>query len=225
MLTQILIVFSGIIIIILLAQVIIKNSVALAKHYGLSGTFIGLTILSIGTSIPEIMTHIIGSFNILSRPEQMNSVSALLLGTNIGSDIFQQNLVLPVIGLIGTIVVLKKNLWKEMGVLVMASVLVWLFALGGLISRLEGAILLLAYIGYLIYLQRTNVKESIEITEKLSKEKVRLAFGLLAISFIIMAVTTDHVLEASIKLVKLLPISASFFGVIVLGVASALPEL
>ncbi|MBU1973939.1 MAG: hypothetical protein KKH52_00925, partial [Nanoarchaeota archaeon] len=157
MLIESLTILIGFIIILLLASMIIKNSIELANHYGFSGTFIGLTVLSIGTSIPEIMTHIIGSINIVKDPSTLNTLSGLLIGTNIGSDIFQQNFVLPVVGLVGAIIVIRKNLLSEMGGLIAASLLVWVFSLGGFISRLEGAIMLLAYVGYLVYLKKSKI--------------------------------------------------------------------
>jgi len=143
MLVESLTLLAGVIIILALAELIIRNSIQIAKHYGLSGTFIGLTLLSIGTSIPEIMTHIIGSIDILKNPGMMNTLSGLLIGTNIGSDIFQQNFILPIIGIIGTIIVIRKNLFVEVGGLIIASLLVWVFSLGGYISRVEGGLLLL----------------------------------------------------------------------------------
>ncbi len=225
MLVESLIIIVGFVIIVLLANIVIKNSIQIAHHYGLSGTFIGLTILSIGTSIPEIMTHIIGSVNIIRNPSLMNSLSGLLIGNNIGSDIFQQNFVLAVIGLLGAIVVIRKNLIPEVGGLIAAAFLVWIFALGGFISRIEGAILILAYFAYLIYLKKSKISETFNALNHLSKKDIVLAFSLILVSFVIIAFVTDQVLESSTILVEALPISASFFGVILLGVASALPEL
>jgi cation:H+ antiporter len=225
MLFESLTLITGVLITLLLAQIIIKNSVELAKHWGLSGTFIGLTILSIGTSIPEIITHIVGSIDILRNPESLNTLSGLLIGTNIGSDIFQQNFILPVIGIIGTLIVIRKNLLTEMGGLIAAAVLVWLFALGGVISRWEGALLLLAYIGYLVYLKKSKISEEYKAANHLSRKQIIWAVLLIIIAFIIMAMVTEKVLTASTSLLASLPISASFFGVILLGVAAALPEL
>ena len=225
MLTELLTVIAGILIIVLLAEFIIKISLKVAHHYNWSGTFVGLTILSIGTSIPEIMTHIIGSANILKDPASMNTLSALLVGTNIGSDIFQQNFVLPLIGIIGTIMIAKKNLFIEMGCLIIATMLVWLTAIGGYISRFEGFILVAAYIGYLIYISRKNVS----YYHKPIKEKLTFHIGwailLLLASFLVMAFSADKVLASSEILVKQFNISASFFGIILLGIATALPEL
>ncbi len=226
MLNEILSLVIGFIIILVLAEMIIKNSISIAKHYGISGTFIGLTILSIGTSIPEIMTHIIGSVKIVSQPALMNTLSGLLIGNNIGSDIFQQNLVLPVIAIIGTVVVIRKNLFVEMGGLIGAALLVWLFSLGGVISQVEGWLLILAYLFYLLYLKKKKLHEKgVVATNDLSKKDIWLGTSLILISFVFMAFTAELVLDAATVIISSLSISASFFGVIMLGVASALPEL
>lgn len=225
MLVESLTIFAGIIIILGLAEIVIKKAIQLAEHYKLSGTFIALTVLSIGTSIPEIMTHIIGSVEIVKDPSLMNTLSGLLIGTNIGSDIFQQNFILAVIGLLGAVVVIKKNLNIEMGILIGAAVLVWIFSLGGFISRWEGLILVTAYVGYLIYLKTNKISEEFDAVNRLSKKGVVWSMVLIAISFVIMGFVTEEVLQASTTLVQILPISASFFGVILLGIASALPEL
>jgi cation:H+ antiporter len=225
MLIEALTILAGVVVILILAEIIIKHSIKLAGHFGLSGTFIGLTILSIGTSIPEIITHIIGSVNIVKDPSTMDTLSGLLIGTNIGSDIFQQNFVLAIIGLLGAVVVYKRNLNMEVGALIGAAALVWLFALGGKINRIEGLLLVVAYVAYLIYLKIRNVKEKTINLNHLPKKNIVWAFFLIIIGFIIMGFATDEVLKASTILVKSLPISASFFGVILLGIASALPEL
>ena len=90
---------AGILIVTLLSEVVIRESLALAKRFNWSGAFVGLSILSIGTSLPEIMTQVAGSVTILREPALLDTMSGLMLGSNIGSDIFQQNFVLPLVGL------------------------------------------------------------------------------------------------------------------------------
>jgi len=225
MLIEALTILAGVVVVLILAEMIVENSMRLAGHYGLSGTFIGLTVLSIGTSIPEILTHIIGSVNILQDPSSMNTLSGLLLGTNIGSDIFQQNFVMGIIGLFGAIIVIRKNLNVQVGALIGAAALVWLFALGGRINRIEGLLLVVAYIVYLIYLKVINVREETIELNNLSKKNILWAIFLIIVGFIIMGFATNIVLKVSEVLVNFLPISASFFGIILLGIAAALPEL
>ena len=222
---EIITILAGVIMILLLAEIIIKNSLQLAQHYGVSGTFIGLTILSIGTSIPEIITAVVGSIDILKYPEQINTLSSLIIGANTGSSIFQQNVVIPVVVLLGAVVVIKKNLFIEMGALIGATLLAWIFSVGGIITRLEGFILVFSYLVYLIYLKKNKISESIRTKNNLTQKLVIWSFSLILACFIIMSIVTSQVVDASVILVESLPISASFFGVILLGVASALPEL
>lgn len=225
MLSELLIILAGVLIILVLADIIVRSTMKISKHFGLSGTFVGLTVLSIGTSIPEIMSAVIGSYNIVRVPSRLNTISGLIVGQNVGSDIFQQSFVLAIVGIIGTIIVIRKNLLKEVGALIIGAALVWLFAFGGVITRIEGFLMLAAYIGYIIYLRNHRVHKKILKANLLTTQRLVLEIGLIVVCFIVMAFAADKVLDTSTFLVSTLSISASFFGVILLGVASALPEL
>lgn len=225
MIVEIITLLLGIIAVLILANVAVKNCIRLAEHFGLSGTFIGLTILSIGTSIPEIMTAVLGSVNILKDPTTMNSLSGLIIGTNVGSDIFQQSFVLALVGLIGTIVVVRKNLLSEVGALIAGATLMWIMCLGGFINRWEAVIMLLAYIGYMIYIEKTQIEKKHKIEENLSKKRVAFEIGSVLVAFIIMAFSANKVVQSAEFLVSQINMSASLFGVLMLGVAAALPEL
>jgi cation:H+ antiporter len=226
MLENTLILLAGVAAILLLGEVVIRNAVAIAEHYHLSGSFIGLTILSVGTSIPEIMTHVIASARILEEPAMMDTLSALVIGSNIGSDIIQQNLLLPVVGLVGTVLVVRAEVHMQIGALTAAALLLWAFALDGQITRLEGGLLVLGYAGYLLYLLREN-----HIVDRVAEQhdnpagRPLIKLLIIFVGFLLMAVVADRVVAAAIELVAVLPISASFFGIIILGVASAMPEL
>jgi cation:H+ antiporter len=225
MLADLLVVLGGALAILLVAEVVIRLTLRLARHYGLSGSFIGLTVLSIGTSLFEIMTHIVGSVRILYEPETMNTLSGLLLGSNIGSDIFQQNFVLPLVGLIGTVAVARRMLMTEVGALIAASAMLWLACLDGAVTRPEGGLLVSAYLGYLYYLGRTRHKARPRERSPLPRFRALLLALLITACFVAMGLLADPVLAAAQRLVAMLPLSASLFGVLVLGICAALPEL
>lgn len=226
MLADFLIVLGGALAILLLAEIVIRATLRLAGHYGLSGSFVGLTVLSVGTSLLEIVTHVIGSARILRAPESMDTLSALLLGSNVGSDIFQQNFVLPLVGLLGTVVVARRLLAVEVGGLLAASGLLWLACLGGTVTRLEGALLVAAYLGYLYYLARARRHDGARAHRaRLARGRAPLLALLVTACFAAMALAANPVLAAAERLVAALPLSASLFGVLVLGVCAALPEL
>ncbi|MFZ5467166.1 MAG: sodium:calcium antiporter [Pseudomonadota bacterium] len=226
MLADFAVVLGGTLVILVLAEVVIRQSVLIRHHYGLSGSFLGLTLLSVGTSLLEIMNHVIGSIHILRDPGSMVTLSALLLGSNVGSDIFQQNVVLAVVGLFATVVVVRRNMPIEVGGLVAASVLLWLACLGGAISRVEGGLLVAAYLAYLAYLRRFGEHEApSRQRHPRSSRRLVTAFGGILAGFAGMAWLADPVLVAASHLVERLPMSASLFGVVVLGICAALPEL
>ncbi len=215
----------GALLIFILAEVILRKTLDLGDHWGWTGSFLGLTVLSIGTSLPEILTHIIASIDILKDPSTFNTLSALVVGTNIGSDIFQQNLILPLVGIVGSIIILKKNLLKEMGGLIFASALLWVFSWSGLITRFEGILLVLTYLAYLIYLKNGEKSKKKIAKNHLSRYKLFSSMILILISFILVSVATEFILNLSEQIVASTGISASFFGVLILGVIAALPEL
>ncbi len=225
MLNEFIIVFIGGLLIVLLARLVIKRSIDLAEHWGLSETFVGMTILSIGTSLPEILTHVMGSIQIIQNKSLMDTVSALVIGTNIGSDIFQQNFILGIVAIIGTLVVLRKEIKPIIGGLIGGALILLIVSFGGFISKIEGAILFFGYFIYLIYLSRKGLNDKVKAKNHLDRRDLIFTIVLLLTSFGIMAFLANVVLESSQTLVKNLPISASFFGIVILGVVAALPEL
>lgn len=226
MLPDLLIVVGGALLILILAEIVLRETLALTAHYHVSASFVGLTVLSIGTSLLEIVTHVIGSVHILREPESMDTLSGLLIGSNIGSDIFQQNFVLPLIGLIGSVVVVRRLLLVEVGGLIGASCLLWLACAGGAVTRAEGLLLVLAYGAYLTYVARTGAHAGKVVHRRhLGPMRRYRAVATIALAFAAMAWVADPVLVAATRLVARLPVSASFFGVLVLGIAATLPEL
>ncbi|MFH1054360.1 MAG: hypothetical protein V1740_08115 [Candidatus Woesearchaeota archaeon] len=224
MFAEFLIVAIGCIFIILLANLVVKLCIILSEKFGLSNTFVGMTILSVGTSLPEIVTHVIGSLKILAEPNSMNTVSALVIGTNIGSDIFQQNFILGIVAILGTVILLKKEINPSIGGLIGSTVILLIFSANGVISRGEGIFLVLGYVAYVFYLERSGFNT--KLRKKSFKGRYLLIdISLLIVSFIIIAFFADRVLDSAQELVKFLPMSASFFGIIIIGIAAALPEL
>lgn len=221
------IVIGGALAILALAGMVIRHVLRLSRHFGFSGAFVGLTVFSIGTSLLEIMIHIMGSVRILRAPQDSATLSALLIGNNIGSDIFQQNFVLPVVALLGAVAIRKRNLRLEVGGLLAASVLLWLICLGGAITRLEGVLLVAAYAVYLAYVGRQQPHRQPEDDDgnRLGRGDMARAWLAVAAGFALMAAAAEPVVAASTRLVAVLPLSASLFGVLVLGICAALPEL
>jgi len=147
----------AIVFLVFVADKVVGKSIKLSKRLGISQIFIGLTVISIGTSLPEITTHVVASLDIVRGNIDPFIASSMVLGTNIGSDIVQQNLIIGIIGILailhGRIIHIRRKFLKEdFLIMILAAVLVLLFGQDGDISRAEGAVLFFGYILYLWFL-------------------------------------------------------------------------
>lgn len=138
-------VLGGIAALIFGGDVIVKSATVLARNWGMSDTVIGLTIVAVGTSLPELATSAVAAFR---------GNSDIAIGNVVGSNIFNIFLIL---GISSTILPLPFDNQSMIDVLVagFATILVLYFAGRGKrknINRAEGAILIIIYIVYVIYL-------------------------------------------------------------------------
>lgn len=126
------------------AYLLVESSITIAKHFQVPDLVIGISIVAIGTSLPELATSVVASY----RGE-----SDISVGNVIGSNIFNVLLVLGLVAVIMPISVGPQAISVDMWVMLAISVIIWPVMRTGLsISRIEGSILLIGYLGYMIYL-------------------------------------------------------------------------
>lgn len=141
---SLLLALGGLIITILGARFLVSGAVTAAQAIGLSEAVIGLTIVAIGTSMPELVTSVIAV-----RKGQGD----VALGNVIGSNIFNILGILGVTALVQPMVVPAQIIEFDMWVLAASAVLLVVFArTGRRISRREGAVMLVLYLAYLAWL-------------------------------------------------------------------------
>lgn len=122
---------------------VVDGASAIAARLGLSENLIGLTIVACGTSLPELVTSVVAA--------KKNELD-MALGNVIGSNIFNILFVLGVAATISPIVFIMENV-VDIGILIAMSVVAWLFtATRQKLERSEGALMLLIYAGYLVYI-------------------------------------------------------------------------
>lgn len=125
------------------ANLFVQSAVAIAKMFNVSDAIIGLTIVAIGTSLPELITSIVAAYK---------KESDIAIGNVVGSNIFN---ILGILGITALIIPISSvgisNI--DLGVMIFTAIILFpLSRTGFSISRLEGAILLLGYAGYIYYL-------------------------------------------------------------------------
>ncbi|MBW2985560.1 calcium/sodium antiporter [Candidatus Woesearchaeota archaeon] len=198
------------------ANIIVEYARKIARAFNVSDAFIGLTVLSIGTSLPEIFTHIISSINILNGIES----SGVAVGTNIGSNIIQITLILGVIALLTKVKTDKKILKMDYPIMLGSILLVFIFSLNGFIGHIEGFFLVSAYIIFLVWLSHKE-----KLIDKNPQKLELFHFLSLIVGFALLITSTKSVVNSALSLSHIWGVSESLIGVLIIGAATALPEL
>ncbi|WP_109357330.1 calcium/sodium antiporter [Sphingorhabdus sp. EL138] len=140
---SILILIGGIVLIIAGGRWLVEGAVDLARLVGMSEAVIGLTVIAIGTSLPELVTSVIAAYK---------GASAVALGNVLGSNIFNLLLIGGVTAVIAPGTIPGEITSYGLPLLIAISVLLMIFAATGRrITRWEGAILLVIYVAQLVY--------------------------------------------------------------------------
>lgn len=134
---------GGLVSVIFGGNLVVNNASQIAVSFGVSQNFIGLTIVAIGTSLPELVTSIVAT---------RKGDSGLALGNAIGSNIFNILFILGMSATISPLHILSESV-IDCVILLVSGILLFVFAYTKKsMNRTEGAICVLSYIGYTAYL-------------------------------------------------------------------------
>lgn len=228
----------SIIILVVFSNIAVGKLTGLAGYFRLSTTFMGVTVVALATSIPEISAHFTASIGILSGALDYEVSSAVVLGANIGSDVVQQTLIMAIVILIAGKLHFKRYfLWKTMLPMIITTLMCIVLGIDGQYSRVDGLILFGSFIGYMYYLyidERKHYKEEDhgfaetgETPEGIPQNaKEAWRDGLISVLALLITVGSAMVaLQVTEGIVAQTGIGGSMIGVLTLGIASALPEL
>jgi len=146
----------GLALLIVSSRILVWGAVEIAHGFGVSDLIIGLTVVAVGTSLPELASSIIAA---------RKGEHDIALGNILGSNLFNTLAVVGIAGTIHPLAVGPEVFNRDM--LVMAALTLSLFVIGygfrgpGRINRIEGAVLLVCYVGYTAYLISTVLAGSI----------------------------------------------------------------
>lgn len=140
---SIMLIILGLISVVVGAQLLVDSSVYFAMIFGVSEFIIALSMVAIGTSLPELA---------VSATALFKDKSDISLGNLLGSNIFNIFLILGVCSVISTISVDAKSLYSEFLLLIVTFLLFPIFYTGRKISRVEGSFLIVIYTLYLLFI-------------------------------------------------------------------------
>lgn len=240
---EIIIIFTMLIIstalLILSADFFVVGAKCIARRFGIAEVIIGLTIVSIGTSLPEIMvtgTAAMKANSASASMAELDTLSDLAIGNIYGSVLVQISLILGIVVLYKPLEVRPSWLGRDGLLMVLALLLFTLLLLTGSgLSRIEGAFLSLFYILYLVYLVKNRNKIRAEEGELV--ETIRGGFAWTTAAATIMVIVgltmaiyaSEHLIESVLRLGESMNLDQGAMGAImgtsVSAVGTSLPEL
>lgn len=223
MIISILIIIIGFVLLIKGADWMVFGASALAKKYNVSDLVIGLTIVSFGTSAPELVVNSVAS---------IQNHSDIVFGNVLGSNIVNLFLILGITGLVYPITVQSNTVWKEIPISLLAVVLLYVLSNGFLfqekpvVTWIDGGILLAMFAAFMVYIYSQMKSDRIEIRNPefgtMSNFKI---WGLIVIGIAGLVLGGKLVVDNAIKVATVLGVSEKVIGLTIVAIGTSLPEL
>jgi cation:H+ antiporter len=196
---------------------LVDGAQAIGLRYGLSPVFVGLTIVSMGTSAPELATTLTAAFK---------GAPAMALGNVIGSNLANIGLVLGIVGLLKAVQACKETVRSDYPMMLGALLLVWPLAQDGSLTRGDGGILLVVLMGYLFFvIRRERRKEPEELGSEDETMSGRQAIVWIVVGVGLLTLGSDWLVDGAAGLARRVGISERVIGLTLLALGTSLPEL
>ncbi len=208
----------GLIILLAGGKVLVDGATGIAFKLGMSTGLIGLTVVAFGTSAPELLVSVNAA---------LKGNSDISIGNVIGSNIANIALVLGISGLFYPILIRKAHLKFEYLITIAATLLFYILSFNGLISLVEGLILVTLFVGFNFYLFRFPVDNS-EVVQEI--EQVKKYSFLTSIALFIVGVGglyfgSELLVENAVNISRKYGVSERVIGVTIIAIGTSLPEL
>ena len=215
---QVVLLIIGIVVVLKGADWLTSGSVGMAERMGVPQIVIGLTIVAIGTSMPEFFVSLISAIN--GTPD-------LAVGNIVGSNIFNALLIVGIAAIVAPITILKTTVRQDVPVALLASVLLMIMTLDQHISRLDAAILFvlfIVFIGFTLRGAKNGQNDSSENTPKqfmpMGKAALLIIIGLAAL-----VAGSNLFVDNASSLARSLGVSDAVIGLTIVAGGTSLPEL
>ena len=222
MIIQILILIGGLLLILLGANYLVEGSSSVARKFGISEFVIGLTIVGIGTSTPEMVVSFLSSFQ---------GKAEMAIGNVVGSNIFNILMILGVTALVAPLAITKSNLKKDIpiniGVTILLIILGMNFTIFGFgkdqLSRVDGIILLALFAWYLWSSFKGDVAD--ETKEDTAERRTSISILMIIGGLAGLIIGGRLFVNSATELAKMFGVSDKFIAITVMAAGTSMPEL
>lgn len=224
-----LLIIVGFVLLIKGADYLVNGASSLAKRFNVSDIAIGLTVVAMGTSAPELVVNIISG----SVEDVSSGANEVVFGNIIGSNIFNIFLILGIASIIYPLTVERNALWKEVPYSLLATFIFFILVndvmfFGGDVNALDtkdGIILLVMFVLFLVYifmnLSRNPEAEvdDIEMHSNL-RTTIMIVVGIVGLVF-----GGNLIVDNAVTIAKFFDVSDKMIGLTILAAGTSLPEL
>lgn len=211
----------GFVLLIKGADIFVDGASNIARRIGIPSIIVGLTIVSLGTSAPELAVSVISA---------LNGTSDIAIGNVLGSNFFNSLMVLGGTALVVPLIFKKSTIKRDYFVDLFVTILVFILAFGfklkdNYLSRIDGIILVIlciSYITYLVYVvkKKNNLSEEPDKNVKILRNIILCIIGVVGI-----VIGGDVVVDSAKKIAFSFGMSEKLVGLTIVAMGTSLPEL
>ena len=217
---------SGIVVLYFGAEWLVRGASRLASSLGVSPIVIGLTVVSLGTSAPELVVCLVAA---------LQGNPGLAIGNVMGSNLANIGLILGLTSLVHPLEVKHRVVWREMPVMLLITFAIYPIAFDRVLSRMDGFMLLLVLLAYLVWVFRSGHPDEIKNSHgprdsmATSEEAASLLnlkdIGQVALGSAFLVLGGYCIVKGAVEVASALGISEVIIGLTVVAIGTSLPEL
>ncbi len=222
MLLGTILVLAGLLLLYYGAEYLVSGCSRLALSFGVRPLVVGLTVVAFATSMPELMVSLFAT---------TRGASSMAAGNIIGSNIANISLILGAAALITPIVVARSTLVREVPIMVVASLGVYFVAMDGEIGFMDGLVLFLCLLVFLVYCLMTARNPVIPDDGDVEKAISSASTGrgrdvvLVLVGMVGLGLGAELMVRGAVMIATLLGVSELIIGLSVVALGTSLPEL
>lgn len=217
MILNLIFIVVGIALVLWGADRLTDGAVALADRMGISQVVIGLTVVAMGTSMPEFTISLLSA---------IKGTTGLAVGNVIGSNIFNSLLIVGTSAVVAPMMILKSTVRKDIPFALVASMMLYLLSQDGQISRWDAAILFVFFMIFMtITIKESKSADSKKEDTQIKSIKVWKAIAFLLIGLACLILGSNIFVNGATKLATTLGVSDAVIGLTIVAGGTSLPEL
>lgn len=209
------------------AEWLVRGASRLATAAGVGPLVVGLTVVAFGTSAPEL---------VVSTVAAVRGQGDIALGNVVGSNILNLALIVGATAVVTPLAVQMRLIFREAPIMIGASLMVPALAWDGTISRLDGVVLLVCFVGYLLFVIRSARDEPETVNRQFEEYDARggaerprvstpLNVGLVAVGIAVLVLGAQLMVGAAVFFARAAGVSELVVGLTVVSIGTSLPEL